>query len=360
MAQRTIPRPVNPFLPPEMFNPAPIGAQPVPMQQPAIPDPLAGAPRRVPTTIEPMQGLGPMGAPQAAAASAMPMPGAAQGGGFMSNLKGGVGNLLGNPDVSLALASGLLGGGSTTEAIGRGFGAAGVAMARQKDAPATTDDITEFAFAKQQGYEGSFPDFLTMKKGGGSTPSDIQEYEYARQQGFDGSFTDYQQTMKKAGAQSIMVGDNMKLTEGQSKDVGFYARGRAADNELAPFEDQLASLAGSAASQIPLGDYLKTPEYQQAERAGRELLAVILRKDTGAAVTKQEFDLYGPMYLPQPGNDPATIKAKKKARAGALAAIKLGLGTARPLADEIDAELGPVPDAPAPATPGGWTVTPVP
>jgi flagellar protein FlgJ len=121
-----------------------------------------------------MQGIGPMGAPQAAAASAMPMPGAPQGGGFMGNLKGGLNDFLGS-DASLAMAAGLLGGGSTSQAIGRGFGNA--FQARQKSAPATTDDLTEFAFAKSQGYQGSFPDWMTMNKKAGATNVNVNTGE---------------------------------------------------------------------------------------------------------------------------------------------------------------------------------------
>lgn len=154
MAQRTIPRPVNPFLPPELFNPAPIGAQPgmmQPMQPPAMPQ--GAPPRRVPTTIEPMQGLGPMGAPQAAAASAMPMPGAPQGGGFMATAKGGLNDFLGS-DASLAMAAGLLGGGSTSQAIGRGFAGAANAMGPERDRQRETQKANQTAeYFRKMGRE---------------------------------------------------------------------------------------------------------------------------------------------------------------------------------------------------------------
>jgi hypothetical protein len=168
---------------------------------------------------------------------------------------------------------------------------------------------------------------------------DMREYNTAVGQGFQGSFMDYMTAMKKAGATNVNVNGDQKLTEGQSKDVNFYSRGKYANADLEQNEEALLSLGGNMASGAGVvGNYLKDPKYRQAERAGREVLAVILRKDTGAAVTEQEFDLYGPMYLPWPGDDAQTILDKREARNRAMGAIKLGGGTARPIFDEIDKE----------------------
>lgn len=140
------------------------------------------------------------------------------------------------------------------------------------------------------------------------------------------------------GDTTINVGDQ-KLTEGQSKDLGFFSRGLGANDDLNRLEDELTSIPGNIAGRFGVpGNFYKDPEYRQAERAGREVLAVILRKDTGAAVTQQEFELYGPMYLPWPGDDMQTIRDKRKARSRAIDAMEKGLGTARPLAREIREE----------------------
>lgn len=148
----------------------------------------------------------------------------------------------------------------------------------------------------------------------------------------------------------VVVNDGMKLTEGQSKDVGFYSRGIYANSDLSQSEDALLSVAEANGGALPLiGNYLKTPAYRQAERAGREFLAVVLRKDTGAAVTQQEFDLYGPMYLPVPGDDIGTLQSKRIARERVMEAIRLGGGTAKPLFEDIDEQFS---QRPPPALPG--------
>jgi hypothetical protein len=139
------------------------------------------------------------------------------------------------------------------------------------------------------------------------------------------------------GGVTVNTGDGMKLTEAQSKDVGFYARGKYALNDLEQLDKQLTSASGFMASKGgTLGNYFKDPEYQMAEGAGKDFLAIILRKDTGAAVTPQEFELYGQTYLPWPGDDTKTIAAKRDRRERALKALRRGLGTASPMADDID------------------------
>lgn len=120
-----------------------------------------------------------------------------------------------------------------------------------------------------------------------------------------------------------------KLTEQQSKDVGFYNRGAQVIGRLEKQDKALTDRFSSLGGQVPVvGNYLKSDAYRQAEQTGRELLAVILRKDTGAAVTDSEMSLYSNMYLPQPGDDVATIQQKREGRKTAIEGIRMGLGPA--------------------------------
>ncbi|MCZ4093048.1 hypothetical protein [Sinorhizobium psoraleae] len=73
---------------------------------------------------------------------------------------------------------------------------------------------------------------------------------------------------------------------------------------------------------LNLGNYAQSEEYQLARDAGRDFLATILRKDTGAAITAQEEQIYGKMFLPQPGDKPKAIQAKRQRRALAVEAIQ--------------------------------------
>jgi len=170
-------------------------------------------------------------------------------------------------------------------------------------------------------------------------------------------------TTNADGTVTVTQGGSGKLTEGQSKDLGFYARGLEANTQLADMDTQLTDLVQSKADLIPLGlgNYLRTPEFRQAKVAADQFLTVILRKDTGAAVTDKEFNLYGPMFLPIPGDDPGTIDQKRRLREVAVLSIESGLGTAEAIGEANRIVLGvqsatPMLDAAkgggAPAAPG--------
>lgn len=65
---------------------------------------------------------------------------------------------------------------------------------------------------------------------------------------------------------------------------------------------------------LPDWNVTNSPEWQNFNRAAREGIAAILRKDTGAAVTKEEWDWYFPMYYPQPGDSAPVVIDKQRAR----------------------------------------------
>lgn len=136
------------------------------------------------------------------------------------------------------------------------------------------------------------------------------------------------------------VFDN-KLTEGQSKDVGFFRRGVAANQELEKYEQSLLQISDTLYGKLPFGAgrFLQDADFQLGDRAAKEMLAVMLRKDTGAQVTAEEFALYGPMYIPMPGDKPETLQAKRVARQNFLTGLQDGMGTAAPIAQFTREEL---------------------
>lgn len=117
------------------------------------------------------------------------------------------------------------------------------------------------------------------------------------------------------------------LTEGQSKDSVYFTRASGAIPKLDLYGEALTQITGriGSATEQAGGNFIKSREYQLAEQAGLEFLQAILRKDTGAAITKEEQSEYGRVYLPQPFDSPELLDQKKASRARALAAIRLGL-----------------------------------
>jgi len=155
--------------------------------------------------------------------------------------------------------------------------------------------------------------------------------------------------------QGAGAGAAKPLTEGQSKDVVYATRAQGALQVLEPVAGELTSLGSQIAGADPTGiirGRVQSPEYQIARNAGDEFLQAILRKDTGAAITAGEQALYGTTYLPQPGDGPEVLDAKRMARQRAVAAINAGMSPVQIIATEK--ALG---SASAPAAGGVVTIT---
>jgi hypothetical protein len=142
--------------------------------------------------------------------------------------------------------------------------------------------------------------------------------------------------------------DAKPFTEGQSKDVTYATRARGALDAFDPVADELSSRVNTVLDAAPLGlgREMQGGDYQVARNAGDEFLQAILRKDTGAAITEQEQALYGKTYLPQPGDGPDVLSAKKEARARALAALEAGMSGAQIEAQTRALSSGLAPPAP--------------
>lgn len=168
-----------------------------------------------------------------------------------------------------------------------------------------------------------------------ATPEEVKIYGTNGQVGPDGKFypiTPPQGTSlsvdPNTGAVSFNQGAGVKpLTEGQSKDTFFNTRMEAALPTLEANENALLNLGGKVADAIPmnLGNYAQSEDYQLARDAGRDFVTAYLRKDSGAAITPQEEKVYGELLLPQPGDKPSAIEAKRQRRRVAIEAIKAGM-----------------------------------
>jgi hypothetical protein len=98
-----------------------------------------------------------------------------------------------------------------------------------------------------------------------------------------------------------------------------------------------------------IGNVMTSDKGKRWYRGAKEALAVILRKDTGAAVTDHEFELYGPLYIPMPWDDASTKAAKKRALLTMRNSLRQGIGQT-PTAPQ-EAPPPAAPPAPTSATP---------
>jgi hypothetical protein len=123
-------------------------------------------------------------------------------------------------------------------------------------------------------------------------------------------------------------GSGRGMTEAQSKDTVYATRAEGALEAFEPVANALTSYVQNGMEIVPFGlaRGFQTEDFQRARQSGRELLAVILRKDTGAAVTLPEEKMYGEVFLPQPGDLPGVLEQKRVARIRAVEALKAGMG----------------------------------
>lgn len=112
----------------------------------------------------------------------------------------------------------------------------------------------------------------------------------------------------------------------QGKAATFADRIAAANQVLATLDTEGASLRGRVFEHIPGGNYAQTPEFQVMDRARRDFINATLRRESGAAIADHEFANARLQYFPQPGDHPAVIEHKRKARELALTGMVRSAG----------------------------------
>lgn len=147
----TVPRPMNPFVQGDPNLARLLMSPQIGTPQPMQPAPQGGLMEAMMTAARAAPTLQPSDLPTPEAAPAMPA-GPSQG------IGAGIKDFLGS-DAALAFAAGALGGGSTSQALGRGMSYA--LSARQPKA--TSGDLALYAQAKKEGYAGTLIEFLKEK-----------------------------------------------------------------------------------------------------------------------------------------------------------------------------------------------------
>ncbi|WP_288950419.1 hypothetical protein [uncultured Paracoccus sp.] len=212
-------------------------------------------------------------------------------------------------------------------------------------------------FENRQALANRYMDVAAILKGqGGDVPKGAETLAWrAQQAGLEPGTPEYAQFMLAGGKndglaidvdpatggvsvrQGAGAASTKPFTEQQSKDVVYSTRARGALEDLEPVADELTSAGQRAANIDPTGivrGNVQSDRFQVAQNAGQEFLQAILRKDTGAAITKEEQESYGVTYLPQPGDGPAVLAQKRQARQRALAALEAGMSADQMLAQE--------------------------
>jgi hypothetical protein len=141
-----------------------------------------------------------------------------------------------------------------------------------------------------------------------------------------------------------------KKTEVQAAAEQFANRMEDAEKSFSKVSNEGLGLSGaaqSAAGGVPVfGNFLKTEKFQRMEQSKREWVTALLRKESGAAIGRDEYTQYDRQFFPQPGDAPEVVAQKAEARRVATNALKSSAGPAYK---------SPSP-APAAPLPSGWSV----
>ena len=147
---------------------------------------------------------------------------------------------------------------------------------------------------------------------------------------------------------------NKDPNEGQSNAFLYANRATAANNAIADLEGS-ASINAAGTAQglagVPLiggalgagANFALSPSTQRYLQAQRDFINAVLRKESGAAIGKDEFDNARQQYFPQPGDSNEVKQQKANNRALAIQGITAGAG---PLASRVmPSTAGGQPDA---------------
>lgn len=77
---------------------------------------------------------------------------------------------------------------------------------------------------------------------------------------------------------------------------------------------------------IPGGAYMMSPAYQKISQAERNFVTALLRLESGATISPDEFASARKQYFPQPGDGPEVIAQKAANRATVIAGMKRSAG----------------------------------
>ena len=166
---------------------------------------------------------------------------------------------------------------------------------------------------------------------GPDLPTSVREYNYAVSQGYDKPFEVWKTEVARSGATQINMG---KLTEGEANAAGFADRLQRANTVLVQpsgSEGEALDLQGLRSGQqaltwLPGGNLVMAPEFQLYEQSKRDFINAVLRKESGAAINKSEFESADKQYFPQPGDNMDVVEAKRKSRDIALDAMARSAG----------------------------------
>lgn len=120
--------------------------------------------------------------------------------------------------------------------------------------------------------------------------------------------------------------DNRAPTTAQSQAAGFAQRIIDSNGVIDSIGEQFTGAGSRAAGFTPQG--LKSEERQVFDQATRNFINATLRRESGAAISPDEFTNANAQYIPQPGDSPEVLAAKTRNRRVVGESLRLEAGQA--------------------------------
>jgi broad specificity polyphosphatase/5'/3'-nucleotidase SurE len=199
-------------------------------------------------------------------------------------------------------------------------------------------------------------DKADLRNNGDSTLTPLQKDLAAA--GLKPDTPEYQQAIlnaRKLGAKPGQI--SPKLSEDQSKNVGFLIRARnaekvlsdpavlndpknAADPNAIPSTNETQGLSrwNQFANALPLGigNSIISSDAQNYNQAKLNFITAALRKESGAAISQSEYDNAEKTYFPQPGDGKQQIEQKRQAREDVIKGFEISAGPGAEMANQND------------------------
>ena len=118
-----------------------------------------------------------------------------------------------------------------------------------------------------------------------------------------------------------------KLTESEGKATGFLYRMEESNKTLDALEAEGSRLWNKTAGAIPVvGNYMVSQDAQKFDQAKRDFINAVLRRESGAVISPDEFANAEVQYFPQPGDGPEVVAQKRQNRKIAIEGVRAGAG----------------------------------
>lgn len=200
--------------------------------------------------------------------------------------------------------------------------------------PKTPEKVAEFNFAKQNGFKGSYNDFVNQMTPYQQAQLGIEQQKLGMEQQklqnelSGGKLTDAQGNATAFGMRAKESNALLsQLEQGGTKNTGILRSTAAGIVGATPFiGEKLEQGVSNAMNTLP--SFLGGPNaaQQATDQARRNFVTAVLRKESGAAISPGEFATESLKYFPQPGDDDSVIRQKQHARETAIKALEVQAG----------------------------------